>query len=92
MPPPPPLDQRRGRRRRAVKFCADLVTVTEAVLLRVVPLAAVTRPRMVTVQVPPPSIEPALQVTRLTVWRTAAATARHGRAAGGTPMPPTPFN
>src|ERR1044072_7703373 len=51
-----------------VKFWADLVPVTEAVLFMVVPLAAVTTPRMVTVQEPPPSMSPAAQLTRFTFW------------------------
>src|SRR6266542_5107704 len=49
-----------------VEFCADLVPVTEAVLLIVVPLAAVTMPRIVTTHVPPPSIVPALHAIRFT--------------------------
>jgi hypothetical protein len=44
------------------------VPVTEAVLFRVLPLDAVTMPRMVTTQVPPPSMLPAAQVTRFTFW------------------------
>jgi hypothetical protein len=46
-----------------VKFCADFVPVTEAVLFSVVPLAAVTMPRMVIVAEPPPGIVPMLHVT-----------------------------
>ena len=73
-----------------VKFWADRVPVTEAVLFRVVPLDAVTMPRMLTTQVPPPSMVPAAQVTRFTFWvqlpRVLVRTSW-----GGTPMPPTPF-
>ena len=46
--------------------------------------------RMLTIQVPPPSMVPAAQVTRLTFWvqlpRVLVRTSW-----GGTPMPPTPF-
>ena len=50
---------------RVVKFWADFVPVTDAVLLSVVPLPAVTWPRMVTVHDSPPAMPPPLQVTRL---------------------------
>src|SRR5262245_53336499 len=41
-----------------VKFCADLVPLTETVLFSTDPLGAVTIPRIDTVQVPLPSIVP----------------------------------
>src|SRR5262245_36666140 len=74
-----------------VKFCADLVPVTDAVLLIVVPFAAVTTPRMVTTHDPLPSIVPPLHVTRLVFC------AHEPRllvicSCGGVPMPPTPFS
>jgi hypothetical protein len=47
-----------------VKFCADLVPVTLAVLFIVVPFGAVTFPVMVTVQDSPPFRVPAEQDTR----------------------------
>ncbi len=63
-PPVPPLTST-DTLPVVVKVCADLVPVTEAVLLSVVPSAAVTWPRMVTVQTAPPLSVPASQVTTL---------------------------
>ncbi len=51
-----------------VKFCADLVPVTPAVLLSVDPDGAVTTPRMVTVQLAPPFRVPPLQLTSWPDW------------------------
>src|SRR5512142_3059409 len=74
-----------------VKFCAERVPVTDAVLLRTVPCGASTTPRIVTVHEPPPSIVPAEHVTSvalcvheprvLVIW-----------SCGGTPIPPTPLS
>src|SRR5262245_48039584 len=73
-----------------VKFCADRVPVTDAVVLMVVPLAAVTMPVMVTTQVPPPSIVPPLQVTNPLLCAQLPRVLVSA-SFGGTPMPPTPF-
>ncbi|MNC90760.1 hypothetical protein D3C83_69020 [compost metagenome] len=73
-----------------VKFCADRVPLTDAVLLMVVPFAAVTMPRMVTVHEPPPSMLPALHVTSaLVCWQPPRVLV--STSCGGTPMPPTPL-
>ena len=75
---------------------ADFVPVTEAVLLRVVPSAAVTWPRMVTVQTCRAESVPALQVTRFPLgppWVQAPlelVIVSWGRA-GGLWMTPTPL-
>ncbi|OPZ53799.1 MAG: hypothetical protein BWY91_01820 [bacterium ADurb.BinA028] len=51
-----------------MKFCADRVPVIDAVLLIVTPLAAMTTPRIVTVQLAPPANVPPLQVTNWPLW------------------------
>src|SRR6266436_2664302 len=87
---PPPLLTRVVAVAVLVKFWADFVPVTEAVLFKVVPLAAVTMPRIVTTHTPPPSTVPAEQVTRLAFC--AQLPRELVRTSwGGTPMPPTPF-
>jgi hypothetical protein len=64
---PPPLEPwtRTWTEAFVVKFWADLVPDTDAVLFSVVPLAAVTWPRIVTVTVTPPATVPIWQVTTL---------------------------
>src|SRR5678815_5739394 len=74
-----------------LKFWAERVPATAAVLLMVAPFAALTLPRIVTIHDPLPSIVPPWHVTSVVVcvqlprelvicsW-------------GGTPMPPTPFS
>src|SRR6266581_2006019 len=87
---PPPLLTRVVAVAVLVKFWADFVPVTEAVLFRVVPLAAVTMPRIVTTHDPPPSRVPAAQVTRLAFWEQLPRVLVR-TSWGGAPMPPTPF-
>src|SRR5262249_4822513 len=74
-----------------VKFCAARAPVIDAVLWIAGPWAAVTTPGIVTVQEPPPSIAPPLQVTRF-VLCVQLPRVLVICSCGGTPMPPTPFN
>ena len=73
-----------------MKFCADRVPLIVAVSLITVPFAAVTTPRIVTTQVPPPSIVPALHVTRFPLWLQLPRVLESW-SCGGTPMPATPL-
>src|SRR6185369_8599865 len=64
--PPPPLPwTRTDTDAFVVKFWADFVPVTDAVLLRLVPFEAVTWPRIVIVTVAPPEMVPIWHVTTL---------------------------
>jgi len=74
-----------------VNVCAERVPVAEAVLLIVVPSAAVTTPRIVPVHVWPPLREPTSHVTRVRFcvqlpWLDVRT------SCGGTPIPPTPLS
>src|SRR3954451_6729212 len=59
-------------------------------LLMVVPLAAVTTPRMVTLQTPPPSIVAASQVTWVLIWLHEPRLLTTS-SSGGFPRPTTPL-
>ena len=80
-----------------MKFWDDLVPVTDAVLLSVVPLAAVTCPPIVIVTDAPPAMVPTLHVTTLPFgppwvqlpWLLVIDELRQGGRAWMTPMPLT---
>src|SRR5687768_15250694 len=73
-----------------VKFCADRVPVTDAVLLMTVPSEAVTMPRTVTVHDLPPPRTPPEQVTLRFDWEQLPWELVR-TSCGGVPIPPTPL-
>ena len=77
-----------------VKFWADRVPVTLAVLLMVVPAGAVTTPRTVTVNEPPPLTVPRLQLTScpLCVHVPLLDVMTYCGVAGGAWIVPIPFS